>query len=92
MENTIKDLNDILFDLKSLRARANEQKRDVDIAMNKRFLFDDPEDFIEHLLDALADSKDHLDRLSDDVEQVEFYTNRIVEDIEMTQLSRVAQR
>jgi uncharacterized coiled-coil protein SlyX len=87
MENTLKDLNDILFDLKGIRARASEQKRDIGIDMNKRFAFDDPEDFIEHLLDALAECQDYIDRLTDDVEQVEFYTRRIVEDIEMAHLS-----
>jgi hypothetical protein len=91
-ETTVKDLNDILCDLKGLMGRISNEKRDVDIAMNKRFAFDDPEDFIEHLLDTLSDCKDFFDRQMDDLEQVEFYTKRIVDDIEMEQLSRVARK
>jgi hypothetical protein len=84
---TLKDLNDILFDLKGIRARASEQKREIGIDMNKRFACADDEEWIEYLLDSLGDCMDYIDKLTDDVEQVEFYTRRIVEDVEMSQLS-----
>jgi hypothetical protein len=87
METTLKDLNDILFDLKGIVARADNQKREIGIDMNKRFACADDEEWIEYLLDSLGDCMDYIDKLTDDVEQVEFYTKRIVDDIEMAQLS-----
>ena len=89
METTIKDLKEVMYDLKEIRGRANEEKLDVDVAMNKRFTCENDEEWIEFLLNTLTDCKDYLDRLSDDIELTEYYLKRMVGDAEMEQLSLV---
>lgn len=86
----LRDLNDIKSDLHAIRSRIAQYKLDADRACNIRNLYDDPEDFIESLLNALVDAKEAFDTVVDDVELVEYQIVNVIEEAEYQEVAQAA--
>ena len=91
MTNTLKHIADIENDVHSLRARISEYKREVQRVTNTRDLYDDDEEFIAALIDAIDTVTDDLDRVSDDLDLIENELDQLSSDIEWTELSNKIQ-
>ena len=87
MENIIRDIADTKEDLHDIRARISENKRDASRATNIRSLFDDTEEYIESLLDALVKATEAFDTIADDVMLAEYSLENIITAVEREQLS-----
>ena len=87
MENILKDLEAAKADLHDIRARIGEYRRDLIRITNTREFYDDPEDFIEALMESIVDGHNDLGTVADDIETSEYGIVNIVEEIEYETLS-----
>ena len=86
----IKELKYIEEDLHEIRGRIAQYKQDAQRACNIRALYDDPEDFIESLLDALVDAAAAYDALADDLLMAEVYVDKVIADAEYNEVVAAA--
>lgn len=75
MENLIKELEAIMYDVKSVEARTGEYKRDIDrgINVNHTPKYDTSvtkQDKINSLFEYLTDAKDDMDRVQDSIKDI----------------------
>lgn len=86
----LKEMNDIKADLHDIRARLAEYKQDALRACNVRCFHEDPEAFIEHLLEHLTDASNNFDIVVDDIELVEYHIDNVVAEAEYQEVARAA--
>ena len=71
MENFIKDLEDIIFDVKSVKARTGGYKKDIDrgigVSLTPEY---DKQDKINSLFEYLVDAKYDMDRVQDSLKDI----------------------
>jgi uncharacterized protein YpuA (DUF1002 family) len=75
MENFIKDLEDIMFDVKAVEARTGGYKKDIDRGINVNHTpeYDTSvtkQDKINSLFEYLVDAKDDMDRVQDSLKDI----------------------
>ena len=74
MENFIKDIEDIMFDVKQLEARTGEYKKDIDRGINANHTAaaeGEPRlKTIENLFSYLIDAKHDMDRVQDSLKEI----------------------
>lgn len=91
MTNTLKHIADIENDVRGLTSRIAEYKREVQRVTNTRSLYDDDEEFIAALFDAIDTVTDDLDRVTDDLVEIEDELDQLASDIVYTELSNKIQ-
>ena len=74
MENLIKELESVMFDVKDAAARAGEYKMDIDRGINANHTAE-AEGYpkaktIENLFSYLIDAKHDMDRVQDDLKEI----------------------
>ena len=92
MENFIKDLEDIMFDVKSVEARTGGYKKDIDRGINVNHTpeYDTSvtkQDKINSLFEYLIDAKDDMDRVQDSLKDI---TNKLDTLLDMVEYENVA--
>ena len=86
----LKDIIDIKADLHAICSRIAEYKNDADRATNIRDMFDDTEDYIESLLNALVDAKEAFDNINADLSEAEEYLDNVIDAVEYNEVARAA--
>ena len=92
MENFIKDLEDIMFDVKSVEARTGGYKKDIDRGINVNHTpeYDTSvtkQDKINSLFEYLVDAKDDMDRVQDSLKDI---TNKLDTLLDMVEYENIA--
>ena len=91
MENFIKDLEDIIFDVKSVEARTGGYKRDIDRGINVNHTLPseeyDKQDKINSLFEYLVDAKYDMDRVQDSLEDI---ANKLDTLLDMVEYENIA--
>ncbi len=92
MENFIKDLEDIMFDVKSVEARTGGYKKDIDRGINVNHTpeYDTSvtkQDKINSLFEYLVDAKDDMDRVQDSLKEI---TNKLDNLLDMVEYENIA--
>ena len=92
MENFIKDLEDIMFDVKSVEARTGGYKKDIDRGINVNHTpeYDTSvtkQDKINSLFEYLIDAKDDMDRVQDSLKDI---TNKLDTLLDMVEYENIA--
>tara|TARA_R110000868_G_scaffold31948_1_gene116657 strand:+ start:115 stop:405 length:291 start_codon:yes stop_codon:yes gene_type:complete len=92
MENFIKDLKDIMFDVKSVEARTGGYKKDIDRGINVNHTpeYDTSvtkQDKINSLFEYLIDAKDDMDRVQDSLKDI---TNKLDTLLDMVEYENIA--
>tara|TARA_R110000823_G_scaffold150027_3_gene280837 strand:- start:227 stop:517 length:291 start_codon:yes stop_codon:yes gene_type:complete len=92
MENFIKDLKDIMFDVKSVEARTGEYKKDIDRGINVNHTpeYDTSvtkQDKINSLFEYLVDAKHDMDRVQDSLKDI---TNKLDTLLDMVEYENIA--
>ena len=89
MENLIKELEAIMFDVKSAEARTGGYKNDIDRGINVNHTSEtvNKQDKINSLFEYLIDAKDDMDRVQDSLKDI---TNKLDTLIDMVEYEAVA--
>lgn len=92
MESLIKDIQAIMFDVKSAEARTGEYKKDIDRGINVNHTpeYDTSvtkQDKINSLFEYLVDAKDDMDRVQDSLKDI---TNKLDTLLDMVEYEAVA--
>lgn len=91
MENFIKELEAIMFDVKDATARTGEYKNDIDRGINvnhHREIENVPKaKTIQNLFEYLTDAKDDMDRVQDSLKDI---TNKLDTLLDMVEYEAVA--
>ena len=91
-ENIIRDLLDLIHDVKAAGSRAYENKRDADRTFTRvREGEEGTLDGYETVSDGLVDASEALYEASDDLGNIEERLKKIIEDIKMEELSHKVQ-
>jgi hypothetical protein len=90
VENIIRDLNDLIFDVKAAGVRAYENRRDTDRVFT-RVDGDEGCDDYPIVAEGLVEASQALDKANDDFLSIENVLRKIVEDIQMEALSAKVQ-
>jgi hypothetical protein len=92
VENIIRDLNDLIFDVKAAGVRAYENRRDADRTFTRVV---EGEEYTQHgyetVADGLVEASQALDKANDDFLDIEQMLRKIIEDIQMETLSAKVQ-
>ena len=91
MENFIKELEAIMFDVKDATARTGEYKNDIDRGINVNHTHEN-ENYpkaktIEHLFECLTDAKHDMDRVQGSLKDI---TNKLDTLLDMVEYEAVA--
>tara|TARA_R110000851_G_scaffold29381_1_gene80916 strand:+ start:56 stop:343 length:288 start_codon:yes stop_codon:yes gene_type:complete len=91
MENFMKELEAIMYDVIEVSARTGEYKRDIDRGINVNHTHEN-ENYpkaktIEHLFEYLTDAKDDMDRVQDSLKDI---TNKLDDLLDMVEYEAVA--
>jgi len=89
MENLIKELEAIMFDVKSVEARTGGYKNDIDRGINVNHTSEtvNKQDKINSLFEYLIDAKDDMDRVQDSLKDI---TNKLDTLLDMVEYEAVA--
>ena len=92
MENLIKELEAIMFDVKSVEARTGGYKNDIDRGINVNHTpeYDTSvtkQDKINSLFEYLIDAKDDMDRVQDSLKDI---TNKLDTLLDMVEYENIA--
>jgi hypothetical protein len=91
-ENIIRDLLDLIHDVKAAGSRAYENRRDAAQTLTRA---EEDEEYTqrdyETVADGLVDASQALDKAKDDFGNIEEMLNKIIEDIRMEELSAKVQ-
>ena len=89
MENLIKELEAIMFDVKSVEARTGGYKNDLDRGINVNHTSEtvNKQDKINSLFEYLIDAKDDMDRVQDSLKDI---TNKLDTLLDMVEYEAVA--
>ena len=89
MENLIKELEAIMFDVKSVEARTGGYKNDIDRGINVNHTSETvtKQDKINSLFEYLIDAKDDMDRVQDSLKDI---TNKLDTLLDMVEYEAVA--
>ncbi len=91
-ENIIRDLLDLIHDVKAAGSRAYENKRDADRTFTRvREGEEGTLDGYETVSEGLEDASHALDKVNDDFLNIEEVLKKIIEDIKMEELSAQVQ-
>ena len=92
MEMIMKDLNDIIFDVKQAVSRAGEYRQDIDRGINVNHTSQQEgaskTKTIENLFDYLIDAKHDMDRVKEDLQDIH---SKLDDLMEMLDYERVRQ-
>jgi uncharacterized protein YpuA (DUF1002 family) len=93
MESLIKDIQAIMFDVKSAEARTGEYKKDIDRGINVNHTpeYDTSvtkQDKINSLFEYLVDAKDDMDRVQDSLKDI---TNKLDTLLDLIEYEAIAQ-
>ncbi len=93
VENIIRDLNDLIFDVKAAGARAYENRRDAERSLSNAVYEEDKNirKAYDKASDSLADASSALESANDDFLNIEEMLLKIIEDIQMETLSAKVQ-
>ena len=86
----LKEIQDVSMDLHDIRSRIAQYKMDADRACNIRDMFDDTEDYIESLLNALVDAKEAFDDINVDLLLAEEYLDKVIDTVEYNEVAAMA--
>ena len=89
MENLIKELEAIMFDVKAVEARTGGYKNDIDRGINVNHTSEtvNKQDKINSLFEYLIDAKDDMDRVQDSLKDI---TNKLDTLLDMVEYEAVA--
>ena len=89
MENLIKELEAIMFDVKSVEARTGGYKNDLDRGINVNHTSEtvNKQDKINSLFEYLIDAKDDMDRVQDSLKDI---TNKLDTLLDMVEYEAIA--
>ena len=89
MENLIKELEAIMFDVKSVEARTGGYKKDIDRGINVNHTSEtvNKQDKINSLFEYLIDAKDDMDRVQDSLKDI---TNKLDTLLDMVEYEALA--
>lgn len=89
MENLIKELEAIMFDVKAVEARTGGYKNDIDRGINVNHTSEtvNKQDKINSLFEYLVDAKDDMDRVQDSLKDI---TNKLDTLLDMVEYEAVA--
>ena len=89
MENLIKELEAIMFDVKSAEARTGGYKNDIDRGINVNHTSEtvNKQDKINSLFEYLIDAKDDMDRVQDSLKDI---TNKLDTLLDMVEYEAIA--
>ena len=89
MENLIKELEAIMFDVKAVEARTSGYKNDIDRGINVNHTSEtvNKQDKINSLFEYLIDAKDDMDRVQDSLKDI---TNKLDTLLDMVEYEAVA--
>ena len=89
MENLIKELEAIMFDVKSVEARTGGYKNDIDRGINVNHTSEtvNKQDKINSLFEYLIDAKDDMDRVQDSLKDL---TNKLDTLLDMVEYEAIA--
>ena len=89
MENLIKELEAIMFDVKSVEARTGGYKNDIDRGINANHTSEtvNKQDKINSLFEYLIDAKDDMDRVQDSLKDI---TNKLDTLLDMVEYEAIA--
>ena len=89
MENLIKELEAIMFDVKSAEARTGGYKNDIDRGINVNHTSEtvNKQDKINSLFEYLIDAKDDMDRVQDSLKDI---TDKLDTLLDMVEYEAVA--
>jgi hypothetical protein len=93
MENIIKDIHDIMADVKAVEARTGEYKKDLYRGINST---SDPEldtfpnkgAKIEEMLTYMLEAKDDMDRLQDSLKEVTIKLDNLLDVVEYEDIAK----
>ena len=92
VENIIRDLNDLIFDVKAAGVKAYDNRRDADRTFTR--VSEDWEDYekaYDMTSEGLEDASQALNKAKDDFGNIEQMLLKIIEDIQMETLSAKVQ-
>ena len=89
MENLIKELEAIMFEVKAIEARTGGYKNDIDRGINVNHTSEtvNKQDKINSLFEYLIDAKDDMDRVQDSLKDI---TNKLDTLLDMVEYEAVA--
>ena len=94
MEMIMKDLNDIIFDVKQVTSRAGEYRQDIDRGINVNHTGQQEgvpkAKTIENLFAYLIDAKHDMDRIGDDLKDIHGKLDALMEMLEYEQVRKEA--
>jgi hypothetical protein len=90
VENILRDLQDIIHDVKQSGCRAYDNKREADRSLSNAENGDFPSDAYYTVSEGLVDASQALDKAKDDFMSIEEVLLKIIENINMEQLSAQA--
>lgn len=92
-ENIIRDLLDLIHDVKQAGCRAYDNRKDVDRNLSNAVYEEDKNihKAYDKASDGLADASHALDKANDDFLNIEEVLKKIIEDIKMEELSAKVQ-
>ena len=84
MENLIKELEAIMFDVKSVEARTGGYKNDIDRGINVNHTSEtvNKQDKINSLFEYLIDAKDDMDRVQDSLKDIKNKLDTLLDMVE----------
>jgi N12 class adenine-specific DNA methylase len=93
VENIIRDLNDLIFDVKAAGVRAYENRRDAERSLSNAVYEEDKNirKAYDKASDSLVDASSALESANDDFLNIEQMLRKIIEDIQMETLSAKVQ-
>ena len=86
-ENIIRDLLDLIHDVKAAGSRAYDNHKDADRSLSNAESNDFPSEAYYTVSEGLVDASEALDKAKDDFGNIEEMLNKIIEDIKMEELS-----
>ena len=91
MEHLIKDIQDMLYDLRAADSNAYSDKRDIDRVLSNAVDADCDETRADILEEGLVDAQQNFDKLRDAVSSLEDRLVKLMDDLEYAALSNKVQ-
>ena len=87
IENILRDIRDLIYEVQSYEANASEDKKDAARALSNAENGDFPSDAYHTVSDGLIDATDALDRAKDRFGTIEGWLSVLIDNIEREALS-----
>ena len=94
MEMIMKDLNDIIFDVKQAASRAGEYRKDIDRGINVNHVGQQEQEpkakTIERLFDYLIDASNDMERVKEDLQDLHTKLDALMEMLDYERVRKEA--